>query len=379
MKKIAITTLSNSINYGGILQACALNYVLKKYDCSVTFITHQAPTKLWNSAIAYAKRRIKLYGKPNLKNLIRLIGGMGKTYLSNIHIMERYVKIKKFKLFINYHLNVTPYYRSFEEVKKYCSNFDVYITGSDQVWNTAFNFNQFDPVYFLEFVSRKKKKYSYAASAGGDKSNDYVKCIVDKTSDFSGISVREQSLANQMNNLGANNVIIVLDPTLLLSSKDWLSYEKKPKIKLPKRYIAVYYLEKEADRDDVIKKVSSETGLPVINLLPVHAKAEYNSIKDFTTGPGEFLYYIHNAEYVITNSFHAVVFSLIFKKKFIALPRVGQEARIRDLLGKLQLNNRLISNEKEVVALYGELPDDIENALNLSKKESVKFIENILK
>lgn len=378
MKKIAITTLSNSINYGGILQATALNQVLKeRYNIQPVFITHQKLQPLWNSSCAYVKRRVKLYGCHNLKTVLRILGGMGKTFFSNIHYFERKKKRKSFSSFSKKYLAETPFYATFEKVKENCSDFDIYITGSDQVWNSAFNYNEFDPVYLLEFVPENKNKFSYAASVGGEKSDDFILELIERTKDFKALSVREKSLADKMNRMGANNVLTVLDPTLLLDLDDWSKFERTPKGFLPDHYIAVYFLEKESNNDPIIKAVSKQTGLPVINLLPNHKKAEYPCYKDFTAGPAEFLFYIHHADYVITNSFHAVVFSLIFRRKFLALPRAGQESRVKDLLEQLNLGEHSIKDVSDISVIEEPLTDNIEADLTLLREGSYRFLDEI--
>lgn len=376
MKKIAITTLSNSTNYGGILQAVALNYVLTKMNMDVTFITHQKMQSAWNSSIEYVERRIRLYGCKDLKNFCRIIGGIGKTFISNIHYLERREKIDNFKKFISENIKITPYYNSYEKVGKYCSGYDAYITGSDQVWNNVFNFGEFDPVYLLEFVN-KKAKYSYGASAGGDKSEDYITELVERTKDFSAISIREQSFATAMNEHGAKNVVSVLDPTLLLTKKEWETFEKKPQRDIPEHYIIVYFLEKDSDNDPYIKKVAEEKGLPIVNLLPNHKRSNYNQIKDFTAGPSDFLYYLHHADYVITNSFHAVVFSLQFEKKFIALSRHGQESRVEDLLKSVKLEGHAIKSIDETNVIDEEIPKGVLTRLENKKTKSFEFLDMI--
>lgn len=378
MKKIAITTLLNSVNYGGILQAVALNQVLKdRYGNQPVFITHQKIQSSWNSSVDYVKRRVGLYGCHDGKTFLRILGGIGKTLLSNIHYFEREKKRKTFVNFITRYLVETPYYGTFEKVKEYCQDYDIYITGSDQVWNSAFNYNEFDPVYLLEFVPNNKEKYSYAASVGGEKTEEYIHELVDRTKDFRGISVREKSLEIKMNQLGANNVLTVLDPTLLLNLDEWSKFERVPKRSIPERYIAVYFLEKDADNDPTIKEVYQKLGLPIINLLPMHKKAAYPCYKDFTAGPAEFLYYIHHADYIITNSFHAVVFSIIFRRKFIALQRVGQESREKDLLEQLNLSEHLIEGLSDISIIEEPIADCIEEILDQSRNWAFEFLDAI--
>lgn len=375
MKKVGVTTLSNSTNYGGILQAVALSTVLKKMNYEPTFIKHQKMMEAWISPVSYVKNRVRLYGCAGFKTKLRIAAGFMKTILQNIQVPNRMRKIESFQKFIHENLKVTDYYESLEELNKNCSDYDFYITGSDQVWNNAFTKNEFDTAYFLKFVN-EKPKYSYAASAGGKKSDEYVKSLVELTKDFKGISVREKSLEEHMKKMGCEKVMTVLDPTLLLSKEDWIGMEKKPQRGIPEKYILVYYLEKDASRDEIIKTAAKKLGLPVVNIFPNGKKAEYESIDDYIAGPGEFIYYFHNAEYVITNSFHATVFSLIFGKKFLATARDGQESRIEDLLNTVKMKERLVKSEKQWEVLLEDV-NDTADIFEAGRAESLEFLRSM--
>lgn len=376
VKKVGIITLSNSTNYGGVLQAVALSRTVRKLGMDPTNITFQKIPSPWNSVRMYVRRRIRLYGCKGLKTKVRICGGMVKTLLSNVHYGAVKEKQKNFKDFLDRYLTETPYYPTSELLKEHCSDYDAYITGSDQVWNSAFSYNQLIGAYFLDFAPEGAPCYSYAASAGGKKSDEYVREIIQRTEHFTGITVREKSLEEHMKKLGCERAQTVVDPTLLVSREEWEAMAQKPKQDVPKNYILVYYLEKDVKNDPVIKRISKEMNLPVVDIMPNYCKTEYPHLVDDTAGPAQFLYYVKNADYVITNSFHMVVFSLIFGKKFVALRRKGQESRIHDLLRLVKNEQRYIEDEKEWHVINTEVPD-LHSYIQGDREASLEYLRQI--
>lgn len=378
MKKIGIVTHSNSTNYGGILQAVALSHTLKGLETEPVNITCQKMPPAWKKMYTYVKQRTLHYGCKGLNTKLRICGGMLKTLLSNVHYFDVKKKQKQFKTFISENLTVTPYYKTDEELRKNCAEFDVYITGSDQVWNASFSNELLEDKFFLGFAPKGKPLYSYAASAGGTKSDDYVQEIIYRTKGFSGITVREKSLECQMKKLGAVHVKTIIDPVFLLTKEEWEKYERNPEKNIPQKYILSYFLEKTEAQDCVINKVASELQLPVVDILPQYKKTAYKRIIDSTAGPAEFIWYMHHAQYIITNSFHMIAFSLIFGKKFISLQRPGQESRIEDILDKFNIKDHLIHEESEWSNIRNDVArQDIINKIIPYRKEGVSYLEKM--
>ncbi len=375
-KTVGVITLGNSINYGGVLQAAAMSYILKELNKNPIFITHQKMEDVWYSPIRHVKLCKHFHTKKGIITKIKLWGNFCKALIANVHILERRKKIQRFQNFISKTMQTTPYYKTENELKQYCGDFDYYITGSDQVWNSQLDNNQIDPNYFLSFVKSEKRKFSYAASSGGYKSDAYVKKIIELTKDFSGISVRERSLEKQMKRLGREQVETVVDPTLLLSQKDWIQMEQSCDI--PEHFILVYYLEISRQMDSLVTKAAKQYGLPVIDILPGFSKLTGNVQKKKTVGPSEFIYLFHHADYIITNSFHGTVFSLLFQKPFLTVTRIGQESRMVDLLTEIGLSNHLADNDN-ISALEREIPYNKVNLIIKEKREhSLQFLRKML-
>jgi len=375
-KTIGVITLGNSTNYGGVLQAVALNYILKKMGVEPVFITHQKMGSAWNNPCRYVKLRVRLYGGKGLKTKLRILGGIGKTLLSNLHMAERQKKINNFRVFIQENMQITPYYATEDELKKHCGDFDYYLTGSDQVWNDEFNFHKLNLNYLLHFAKPDKRKFSYAASTGGYKDDEYIMNLVDMTKEFTGISVRETSLAEAMNRLGADCVQTVLDPTLLLTKEEWISMEKPCDV--PERYILVYNLESSVLMDSLVNETVKKYSLPVVDMFSCYTKLDCVTHKNATAGPAEFIYCFRHADYIITNSFHGTVFSILFQKQFLTVPRNGQESRMVDLLNEVGLSEYLVM-KTDINALGKSISyREVAHKMELKKQDSLRFLRQML-
>ncbi|WP_394922839.1 polysaccharide pyruvyl transferase family protein [uncultured Robinsoniella sp.] len=374
MAKIGVVTLHNSINYGGVLQAVALNECLKKQAHEVVFLNYQKEWPVFNSPIKYRKLRIHYYGNQGVLTKFRILGGMAKTALSNIYYIERKRKHDGFQKFVNKYLAVTPQYNSMEELKENYPDCDFYITGSDQVWNNYYTMNRFDEAYFLGFVDDGNKKIAYGASIGGARDDAYVKEIISLIKDFKAISVREKSLEEQMIRLGASLAGTVLDPTLLLTAKDWMQFEKTVDINEP--FILMYGLEQSDGLDQIVQNLHQKYNICIVDIFPGLTKIKGIKYCDKVCSPGEFLWYARNASYIVTNSFHGTVFSIIFEKDFLTIARSYQESRMVDLLSSLGLSKRLWEQNKS--SFFDELDvidyGVVKKRLKCYQKESLQFL-----
>lgn len=378
MAKIGVVTLHKSINYGGALQAVALNEHLKKQGHEVVFLNYQKSWPIYNSPVRYRKLRIYYYGNHGVVTKFRILAGMGKTALSNVFYFRRKRKHDGFQDFVHKYLVVTPYYHSYRELKDNYPDCDYYITGSDQVWNNYYTMDKFDKGYFLSFVAESHKKIAYGASIGGARDDTYIKKIISLTKDFKAVSVREKSLEEQMHRLGAAQVVTVLDPTLLLTKEQWLGFIKPSDIKEP--YILMYGLEYSQELDRAVEYLREKYGYSIVDIFPGVTRLKNIKYVDKYCSPEEFLRYIKNASYIVTNSFHGTVFSIIFEKRFLTIPRVHQESRMYDLLDSLKLSNNLWDMRKETYTFDKDGIDylAVKNRLKELQKLSFQFLEGAL-
>ena len=190
------------------------------------------------------------------------------------------------------------------------SDYDIVITGSDQVWN--YNLTGKDWLFFLDYDKGNAKKVSYAASFGLSELDEEVKDkIAGFINDIDYLSVREKTAANIISEICNKNAFVAVDPTLLLTKEQWSNFSNTKKSE--GGYIFVYTLFNSDKIWEHAYKLSEKTGLPIktISYSKLHKK---NAIYDFTAGPDDWVNYMLGADYVVTNSFHGVAFSINFNK-----------------------------------------------------------------
>ncbi len=329
--KIGIITFSAAHNYGAQVQAYALQTYLTAKGHDVKIINYRI------CEIAKSYRLIKHRKRKNpIKNYVVWAMEIASLCLKNSF---KFAKKNAFENFINQDLNVTDKYFTLEELRDADLDFDVLISGSDQVWNYKLT-KGIKPAFFLDFGREDATRLSYAASLGVEEiPEDYKESyqLYLKKLDF--ISVREESAKEIISPLTKSEVEVVLDPTFLLKKKDYEQISIKPKYKQP--YIYMHMLIEDENLIRLVKRASEKLGLPVVHNKP--EKIFKNELDHaITTGPKEFLGLIQNAEYVFTNSFHATALSIINHTQFLTVPHKKYPTRMQNLLDKLQLSSNLI-------------------------------------
>ena len=362
MQEISVITFHSAINYGSALQAYALNKVLSKKGYSVTYLNYQPFSqtflyKLINNPYKYWK-----FTSGDKKLLLFCLV---KSLLRDAYHFRFYKIIKnhRFKKYIKNNLKLSKRFTNTKNMSHL--NSSLYIAGSDQIWNKNALGGKYDFAYFLDFVKGNKATYA-VSSQDGNLDFDLVK---DELLDFKLITVREEALKTCLENNGIKNVFKVCDPTLLLNADD---YTFKNKIKM-KNYILVYCLRSKSAFD--VEKIASQFNLPIINVSPFKLKIKSKFIR--TCGPEEFLTYIKNAKYVITNSFHAVCFSLIFKKNFYCLLRDIGDDRAATLLNDLDLSSRIIDADFDINQSQDIDYNVVEQKMNKIKETSMFYLDKI--
>lgn len=365
MKKIGIITFHSAHNYGAMLQVYALQ---NKIENSIV-INYR------NKDIDKNYNLIKIYKG---KNIFKFI----KSIFSNIYSYPRDKKrFNSFESFLKKHLRLSKKYRSENELKENPPEYDIYITGSDQVWNYEIT-NGLRDAYTLNFGSQKVKRISYAASIGNsDIRNDLKEEYKNKISKLDYISVREENAKKILEEIGIKkNINVVLDPTLLLTKEEW----NKKLLNIPvekEKYILAYVVEPDEEYYKIVNYLSEKTGLKVIHFEKMGNK--YNNVlkSAYTDGPLEFVNLIKNAEYVIATSFHAMVFSIIFNKNFWIIPHKKTGTRVTDLLKKLDIDNRTVKSLSEFKNI--EIKDEInyekvEKILDVEREKSLNFLQKAI-
>lgn len=359
--KILLVTLQ-SANIGNRLQNYALQSVLESKGYEVYTPTYNPPE------YDTAKKRMKLF----IKSFLGILGMKKYTYQNLKRIREKKYKLFD-KVYISNRLKI-----SFDKVEKMdWSKYDLAITGSDQVWHRWSN-NQNELKYFyLEFMP-KTKRVAYAPSFGFEEFSKEDKSLHEEgISSMRLLSARELSGKLLIEKVLGKEVELVLDPTLLLSRDEWKKIEKVPLYKIEGKFMLIYFLGKKTKQHmDIIRKLASERKLYIIDVL------NFKNPQHFFTTPDEFVWLINNADCVITDSFHAVAFSIIFHKEFIVFKRIQEGfdnmfGRIITILRICGLENQ---NDKEYISNMGKKTEwgEIDKRIEQKRQASLKYLQRCL-
>ena len=364
MKTVAIVSFIGVENYGANLQAFALQEKLKQLGFKPIYINYSHQSSL-----------------SGIKKIVNVIWSFFRLLLG---YAKRYNKTTRFRTDFMY---LTKKINNLEELNN-LPRFDYYVVGSDQVWLPRI-LSVSDGFYFLNFAPKGSKKISYASSFGTSKIPKYLdKIYFNYLSEFREISVREKQGASYLEGLGIKSSV-VLDPTLLLKENEWIkTFDLKSKDKKP--YILCYVMTGDHKGAkfisdlcrNIIKTEKSKYKVIVIGDKEYKKlNPKYNLITD--AGPQDFLNYVFNADYIITNSFHGTCFSLNFQKKFITVLHRNNclNSRITDLLEVTSLSERIIYTDTNVntvnLSKFDYEPDiDILNEL---REQSMTYLKNAMK
>ena len=373
MKKIGIITFHAAHNYGSVLQAYATQTVLERLGYSTEIINY----RLKNQREFYNNLYSRQFGfKDFLKRLYRLP-----------EHKQRAIRSEKFEKFIHEKLLLSEHeYRTYDQLVKADLNYDLLVSGSDQVWNrncvAEFATEPSESIlgYFLAFGGDDVKRISFSSSIGAfkeEKISDYLKYL----SKYDYLSVREQISAEALSEMLKKNVKNTLDPTLLLNYNDWDSICTKQEEN--EKYIFVYSLASFRSVQQLLKSVrilAEKHNLKVISVTPfssVHVKG-IDTRQD--CGPLDFINYIKNAELVITNSFHGTAFSINMSTPFYSI-KADSDKRKSLLMERLGLPDRTVSSVSEIEQI-SDYSCDYTNTQMLLEKEredSLNYFADILR
>ena len=357
--KIGILTFDHALNYGAVLQAYALQQALKKLNIQNEIIDYRCP--------AFEKQYESFWGQGTAVGKLK----HALLYFQNRRIRARFAEFHNRFLFSS-----GECYHHAEELSAANGRYDFFLTGSDQVWNASLT--EFDKTYFLSFVADNRKKISYAASFGV---SDFPKAWQEQSrvllDSFYGLSVREQEGADIVRDLIGREAQVHLDPVLLLTTDDWMRFVKPVS---GRNYIFVYLLAKTDTVFRFIETISEKTGCDVLWFGPgVRRPVRAKYIR--TGGPEDFLGYLANASYVVTNSFHGTAFSILFHKKFFVelLPEPSKaNSRLENILSIFHLKDRLILNGKNQNIKEQIDPDGIEQILEGEREKTFNYFKKVL-
>ena len=382
-KKVCLVTWYRSMNYGTVLQCLALYKKIEKLDYEVflpkktSYFSIMEPFDLFRRSINKISNKFK-----PMNSAIEF------SELKN-EFKEGYsIRIKKINNFIdnqfNFYNSNKNYFKSLEK------NMDVFITGSDQIWN---------PKYvtisnLLAFASKEKRKVAYASSIGVDHISGRIRKTYKKyLCEFDLIGVREKTAEKELKKLLKESTIVqnVLDPTFLINKEEWKALSENSNIiyelSIKKKYLLCYFIGKHSQSFKYAKQFAMDNDLEMITVLSESFICpEFGKVCS-TAGIEDFIKLILNANYILTDSFHAVALSINFKKQFSVYNRFknsekeSQNSRIYDLLSKFEITDRLFEEtdcfyEAEIIPINFS---EVNKILNYELEKSCDFLEKALK
>ena len=362
--KVGITTTHTHQNFGTFLQCYALQRIISEFGGDAEIIDY----------------RRKDYSRPSLEKIRIEIGyyrkhpiDLFKWVLASRLIHKRQVL---FNSFAKKYFNLSAsHYNTTDDILASPPCYDIYLTGSDQVWNPSLG--GFILPYFLSFAPESKKRASYAPSIGlsqlTEKEGKELTTLLNR---FSHISCREISGCDLLKSYGINDVIHVLDPTLLIDTQVWEQFSRQSD-HLTKKYNLCYFLDDSEEKRRKVKNFWETTN----NLVFLTTDYRYQKGSILAAGPIDFLSLIRNAESIITDSYHGMLFCMIFHRDFYMFPRnnpfpkAAQNSRITDFLSDLGLFDRW--NPRSLTDCKTIDYEIIDKLLNDKKNKSLQFIQSI--
>ena len=392
--KVAIVTWITYNNYGTMLQAYALQNEVEKI-CKECRIVSDKP-------IIDAKRKKVdqkiLTQKNGHEKGIKHIKGLFRRYIlhpsaipSRIHAVIRTRILKKReKAYIESQNKIIQFkdeelkIQDIDDINDYPAlndRYDVFICGSDQIWSMLPQ--NYNPYYFLEFA--KKKKVSFATSIGSYRIEDKDKNVLKELlSNFSNVSLREKLTADQFKKLLHREVSWVVDPTLLHDKEFWKKFGKQTNLK--QRDLLCYFLENKKWYFEFARKFANKYKLKMLLIPSRQEFANYKEIYMNPVGPKEFVGLFNEASFVLTDSYHGSIFSLIFNKQFLYLKRFAdsekynQNIRVDSLLSELGLYKNVVVDENSF-SLNNSTKidyDSVEEKIEKLRRSSIQYLEKAL-
>lgn len=364
MCDVGILTFHCADNFGAMLQAYGLKTYLRGKGIEAEIVPYEPPFMTgrhwW---IPYAPigsaHDIMKFGWNGWWNNLKL----GKKFFVRRANMKRFRK----QYLLTHRVKKVFFISQFKKLP-----YQYYIVGSDQIWNPDITCG-LKPAYFGFFESKRKKKViAYAASLGSDRLlGKYDREFAEFLQYVDVISVREKAAISYIKQFCRGEVFEVSDPVFLLKKEDWYQIENVSDFE---SYIFVYMTEYNNELIEYVKKLAREKNLMIIMTKGGTDLDEEDTFIDYTADPSKFLGYIRKAEYVVTNSFHGLAFSIIYQKKFIVFQHNSVGERLNNILDFYGLKNRIYQNDKNVEIECEINWEQIERCMEKKRRLSEMFL-----
>lgn len=354
--KIGIVTQPLWGNYGGLLQNFALQTTLRRLGHDPITIDYVLNLK-WSEFLFFTIKSILLYPF--------------HSHRRNFPMKYPVREDNSINRFIEKYISKTDYVYKYKTSLIDKLGFDVLITGSDQVWRPKYNRGHLANMYLDFAIKRATRRIAYAASFGSSEKEYTIKNIkqcIEAAKSLDAISVRESSGIKLCKDYFGINAVKVLDPTLLLSANDYrdLTVDIPP---IDEKYIGTYILDHHPCKNNILQSICQSTGL---------SKIRGFTESDLNATPKEWIANIRDAQFIVTDSFHGTIFSIIFQKPFITFCNQQRGAdRFISLLKPLGLSNRIIDDKTsniELTVLQHIDWEKVYSILSEQRTASLKFL-----
>lgn len=365
MNKVSLITIHNEFNFGSVLQTIATTSLIKKMGCKVVVVNYIRNRSTW--------KYLFLKSALSLKKIIELV----------VRIPIIAINKRKFSEYLLRYVDVSsPIYAS-DDFSKLCPVADIYLTGSDQVWNSVHN-EGIDKRFYFDDLPEKATRVAYASSIGREALDpkEYIE-VRRMLGKYKAISVREESAKKIIESMGFK-VMHVLDPTFMLTREDWKVYMSDRIVKEP--YLLVYIPYNVHDKKVIyktVRRISERNRLKIVAFAWHQLLPELMADKTiYFPNPGDFLSLMYYADFVVTNSFHGTAFSINLNKNFFVYLPTSFGTRIISILELCKLESRLLEeneiasdNKIDIVIDYNY----VNNILNEERANSYEFLTKALK
>lgn len=349
MKVLLVTLHSQNNNFGSVLQAHSLYSYLTEMGLDVTVLDY----------------------RPYYSNGARDKKSAVKKVLVNTAFLPQFIlRSRRFSNLINGE-KLTKRYTQYSELKAAAAGFDVFMVGSDQVWNPHYLCGK-DPAYYLSFTN-SPNKLSYASSIGTSSlSESEIKELIQKTSQFKSISLRENESVQMLHQAGDTRSQYVLDPVFLHDVGFYRAIQSKKK---ESGYILAYIMQKDPFIAEVTEAIAKKLNKKVIQIGGFASKCTCDKFPR-SAGPAEFLSLIDGADFVVTSSFHGTAFSHIYHKQFAVVLPKGNTLRIRNILTTAGTEDRIIRSMDDLALVDRKIDfEPVDRNINQMRERSYAFLK----
>lgn len=365
--KVEIITVLDNTNFGTYLQALATSKAIISLGHNAEIIRYTRPSM---TGVGQCFRLLKDRGVLSWLRNVWKIPGVLKLRNKDYNYLIR-------------HAAVTDEYVGYDSLIANPPIADVYLTGSDQVWNSIYN-RGVDKSFYLEFAPIGKRRVAYAASIGMDSIplNERVE-TVGLLKKYNSITVRESAAKNLLQTLGINTKV-VLDPTLLIDSQQWSAIAEENNIDFDDNYLLIYSVERKAQNKLInyyASLIAKEKNLKIYQVSYSGSAARIPCVDKYFAHatPDIFLNLMKKASFVVVSSFHGTAFSVNFNKQFLTISANRFNSRVQNLLDITKLQSRLIvDNSFDLSKIQNIDYTDVNKLISIEREKSLLLLKSII-